>query len=135
MNVVMLVADYANLTGDGRVNVLGIFNQIRASNFPARHHSMWLIAKVSLDIGERAVTRPFEIRLLDEDSNSAFDLEGDLPFHQSESGMPPEINIVLPLNNLVFPQPGIYNFRLYINEELKGSVPIQVVQVEQPKQE
>jgi hypothetical protein len=133
MNVLMLVADYAKITGDGRVNVLGIFNQIKAVQFPARHHSLWLIAKISLEIGERAIARPFEIRLLDQDGSSAFDLEGELPFQQVSDGFSPEVNIILPINNLVFPGPGIYDFRLYINGESKASVPIQVVQVDQPK--
>jgi hypothetical protein len=135
MNVVMLVADYANVTADGRINVLGIFNQIKATQFPARHHTMWLIAKVSLDIGERAITRPCSIRLIDEDHNTILDIEGELPFRQTEPGLPPEVNVILPLANVVFPSPGIYNFRLYVNEESKASIPLQVVQIEQSKSE
>ena len=133
MNVLLMLADYANVTVDGRVNVLGIFNQIRAIQFPAAHAAMVLVAKVTLDFGERAVTRPVQIRLLDESGKPLIDIDGELEFKTNDSGMPPEMNIILPMVNVVFPSPGIYNFVLLVNEVKEASVPVQVIQVEPPK--
>ena len=31
----LLAADYANVTGDGKLNVMGVFREINALNFPA----------------------------------------------------------------------------------------------------
>jgi len=33
----LLVADYANVTDNGKLNVMGIFQRLHAREFPARH--------------------------------------------------------------------------------------------------
>jgi len=47
-----LAADYANITREGKLNVMGIFNDIYARTFPARHSSMHLVAKLGAELGE-----------------------------------------------------------------------------------
>ncbi len=36
--LLILAADYANITGDGKLNVMGIFRDINAYIFPTRLH-------------------------------------------------------------------------------------------------
>lgn len=67
--LLFLAADYANITGDGKLNVMGIFNDIFSFNFPARHSSMHLVGKLGAELGEYGQTRNFTIKLLDEDGN------------------------------------------------------------------
>lgn len=132
MRVLMFLADYANMTGDGKLNVLGIFGQINARTFPHKHRAMVLIAQIALDIGERPITRPIAFRLLDDDA-ALFEITGDVPFQQDENGHIRDTNIVVPLNDIVFPKPGDYEIRFYVNEETKHTLPIKVVQIEDSK--
>jgi hypothetical protein len=50
--LLFLAADYANITGDGKLNVMGIFNDIYSFNFPARHSSMHLVARLGAELSE-----------------------------------------------------------------------------------
>lgn len=129
MRVLTFVADYANVTANGKLNVLGIFSNINSQSFPYNLPSMFFVAKVSLDIGERPVTRSLAIRLVDQNGKHIFDVGGELTFAHDTEGSVPEVNIVMGLNNILFPAPGRYEFLLQINDENKGSVSIQVNQI------
>jgi len=43
----LLAADYANITRDGKLNVMGIFSIINAPGFPAVHPQMYLVAQLT----------------------------------------------------------------------------------------
>ena len=61
--LLLMAADYANITGDGKLNVIGIFNDINAFNFPARHPSMHLVARLGAEPEEYGQTRSFTGKL------------------------------------------------------------------------
>jgi hypothetical protein len=42
----ILAADYANIAQGGKLNVMGIFRNINALKFPAKHSSMTLVVKL-----------------------------------------------------------------------------------------
>jgi hypothetical protein len=132
MRVMMLLADYANVTNNGKMNVMGIFSQILAKSFPCKHHSMVLIAQVGLDIGERAVPRPIAFRLMPPEGAPLVEITGELNFRQNEDGHIEDANIIISLNDIVFPEAGDYEIRFYIHEETKHSLSIKVIQIEDP---
>ena len=69
-----LCADYANLTGDGKLNIMGIFSTIFATQFPARHPSMHIIAKLIGGLGEEGQTRMCGFYYLDPKDNASLKL-------------------------------------------------------------
>ncbi len=112
--LLFLAADYANITGDGKLNVMGIFNDIYSFNFPARHSSMHLVAKLGAELEEYDQTRNFVVKLLDADASHIMDVSGQFQIPKGERGRKPEVNIILELKDVVFPNPGIYQFVLLI---------------------
>jgi hypothetical protein len=132
-SLLFLVADYANVTGDGKLNVMGIFNDINATNFPARHSSMHLVAKLGAELGEYGQTRNFTVKLLDEDANQILDISGQLEIPNGEKGRKPEVNIILELKDIVFPKAGIYQFVLMIDKDHKNELTLYVNTIETPK--
>jgi hypothetical protein len=60
--LLFLAADYASVTGDGKLNVMGIFNDINAFNFPARHSSMHLIAKLGPELAVKLIDQLLELK-------------------------------------------------------------------------
>lgn len=131
--LLILAADYANITGDGKLNVMGIFNDIYSYNFPARHTSMHLVAKLGAELGEYGQTRSFTVRLLDEDGNQIMDISGQFQVPKGERGRKPEVNIVLELKDVVFPKPGLYQFVILVDKDHKGELSLYVNQIETPK--
>jgi len=131
--LLFLAADYANITGDGKLNVMGIFNDIYSFNFPARHPSMHLVAKLGAELGEYGQTRNFTVKLLDEDGNPIMDISGQFQVPKGERGRKPEVNIVLDLKDVVFPKPGIYQFIILVDKDYKGELSLYVDKIDAPK--
>ena len=57
----MLAADYANVTNNGKLNVMGIFSSINATKFPVKHPQMYIIAQ--LRVGPAEYGRNFTLEL------------------------------------------------------------------------
>ena len=110
--LLLLATDYANVTSDGKLNVMGIFRDINAVNFPARHSSMHLVVKLGAELGEYGDTRTLTVKLLDPDGVEIMSLTGPVAIPKSESGKIPEVNAILELKDIIFPKPGPYQFLL-----------------------
>lgn len=132
--LLFLAADYATVDASGKLNILGAFNTINAAQFPTKHQWMHLVVKLRPAYGEYGDTRQLRIVLVDEDGTELFQIAGDFELPKVKGGERPEYNAVIGLRDLVFPHPGKYEFRLYIDKEQKGELPIQLVQLEQPQE-
>jgi hypothetical protein len=77
--------------GDGKLNVMGIFSEIYSFNFPPRHSSMHLVARLSAELGEYGQPRIITVKLLDEDGNQVMDDSGQFQTPKSEKGRKPEV--------------------------------------------
>ena len=131
--ILFLVADYANVTGDGKLNVMGIFNDINAVNFPARHSSMHLIAKLGPELSEYGQKRSFTVILMDPDGNHIMELSGEFDVPQGQGGRKPEVNIILDLKDVILPKSGRYQLVLLIDKDQKDELTLYVNQIEAPK--
>ena len=130
--LLFLVADYANVTGDGKLNVMGIFNDINAISFPARHSSMHLIAKLGPELSEYGQKRTFTVILMDTDGNHIMELSGEFEVPNAQGGRKPEVNIILDLKDTILPKPGRYVFVLLIDKDQKDELTLYVNQIETP---
>jgi hypothetical protein len=125
-----LMADAATVDGTGKLSVLGIFDQIAAPQFPARHGRIALVLRFSTaagDLGEHTV----EIRLGGPGSTEVLRIEGKM-------GVPEGAQVplagrrnaqVLNLDGVVFPKPGAYSFEINLDGVHRLSVPLTVTQL------
>jgi len=128
--LLILAADYANITGDSKLNVMGIFNDINATGFPVRHASMHLIVKLAAELGENGESRDLTVNLMDADGAKIMNLSGKIAIPEGRGGRRPEVNAILELKDIIFPKPGIYQFVVLVDKDFKGDLPIYVNQVE-----
>ena len=127
---ILLIADYANTTGDGKLNVMGIFQNIFAASFPVAHPEMYLIAQFTAGPAEHGRKRKIEIALLDEDAaEELVSFSADLEIPQGAGGQRVNVPFLLRLVNTHFPRPGTYEFTVLVDNDEKGSLPIQVEQL------
>lgn len=120
-----LLADYANVTAEGKLNILGVFDHINVNDVPAVHPQMHLILRLEAHPAERDRTHNVEIRLHDPDGQTVFEVKGDIVPH----GMPGQTiatNQILTLNNLQLAKTGGYTFVVFVNNDLKTEVPLGV---------
>jgi hypothetical protein len=131
--LLLLAADYANIAGDGKLNVMGVFRDVNAYNFPARHQSMHLVIKLGAELGEYGDTRTLTVKLRDPDGVEIMSITGPAAIPKSVSGRIPEVNAILELKDIIFPKPGPYQFVVLVDKDYKGDLPIYVNKLEVPK--
>ncbi|MGH7545524.1 MAG: DUF6941 family protein [Gemmatimonadota bacterium] len=122
-----VVADAANVSQEGKLNVLGIFDTIWGSRFPLRHGSMVFVVRVEGAFTEQGNHR-LELRLMDADGAQIFRAEGPLRLAGGTPGRPIKPHLILGLSGVVFPAAGDYSFEILIDGAHKRSVPLYVVE-------
>ena len=121
MEAVFLFCTDAAAGPDGKLNIHGIFSELRAPDFPARQDEMVLVGIVEWqrDLVGRI---PFTVDLADPGGMSIFSIEGHTDVEaRPASRAPAKTQLILPLKNVMFPAPGHYRVRININgTELPG---------------
>jgi hypothetical protein len=120
-----LLADYANVTAEGKLNILGIFDRISVNQIPAVHPQMHLILRLEAHPAERDRPHNIEIRLYDPDGQTVFEVKGDVVPH-GQVGQTIATNQILTLNNLQLDKAGGYTFVVLVNNDLKSELPLGV---------
>jgi Family of unknown function (DUF6941) len=120
-----LLADYANVTAEGKLNILGIFDRITVQNLPVMHPQMHLILRLEAASTERNRTHNIEIRLVDPDGETVFEVKGDMMPPADPGGLT-STNQILTLNNLQLAKAGGYVFVVFVNNDLKAEIPLGV---------
>jgi len=120
-----LLADYANVTAEGKLNILGIFDRINVQEIPATHPQMHLILRLEAHPAERNRPHSVEIRLHDPDGQTIFEVSGDM-VPMGSGGQNTATNQILTLNNLQIMKTGGYTFVVLVNNDLKSEVPLEI---------
>lgn len=104
----MILCDAVHIDeSTGKAFILGCFGSIGAETFPAQHPRMTVFAEVTDCRG----TTPFLVRVIDVDERHP-----PLAEATTEVEMPDPLQtgmLVLPLEDLVFPEPGEYRVQLF----------------------
>lgn len=126
-----VLADYSNISREGKLNLLGIFDIIRARSFPAVHPNMQLVVTFEAPSSEAGTNKNVQVRLMDADGKRILEVGTHLKLPQPAPGEVIKSNHILNLNNVAFENPGDYAFCILINGEEKRSVPLKLVKIEQ----
>lgn len=121
-----LLADYANVTTEGKLNILGIFDRISVAKVPAVHPLMQFVLRLEARPAEVDRKHSLEIRLHGPDGGTVFDIKGEMMLQGRGPGEPVYTNQIITLNNLQLPEIGGYNFVVFIDNDLKTEVPLAV---------
>ncbi|MFN8653935.1 MAG: hypothetical protein U0133_18680 [Gemmatimonadales bacterium] len=115
------LAEAANLSADGKINILGEFDTLWAlGEPPVVHPSMVFVAKLKAGEADRGAHK-IQLRVVDEDMklvallvDAQMQLQ-DSPIPGSEGGVP----IIVPVTAASFPDFGTYEFQLLIDDDVK----------------
>jgi hypothetical protein len=121
--------DAANVSREGKLNLLGIFNSVHAAEFPCVHPHLALVLRVEAGIGEEGV-HPIEIKLADEDGREIFKVNGQLSLQGARPGRPMTAQTIIDINNFQLPRPGTYAFEIFIAGHHARSVAIHALEAE-----
>lgn len=104
------LADEANVSQEGKLNVLGIFDRIASPAFPTVHPRMVFAFRVQAEFADSGQSFPVRVRLIDEDGGTLFEANGEMTAPPVAPGEFSTANQVFALVGVQFPQPGTYKF-------------------------
>jgi hypothetical protein len=122
-----LIADDANISQEGKLNVLGAFDRIAATNFPMIHPKMVFVFRLEAEYGDAGQAIPVRVRLVDEDGQILFEAGGEIVAPAVDPGDFATTHQLFSLVGIRFPQPGTYKFIITLGDLPPHETPIIVV--------
>jgi hypothetical protein len=122
-----VLADYANVAQNGKLNIMGIFQEINAPSLPFQLPQMYLVLTFEAGGAEFGQQKLLRIVLLDSDGNEKIALEGEVQVPRPpRRGSRAYINEAIGLAGVPFEKAGDYEFAILVSGETKQSVPLHV---------
>ncbi len=104
------LADEANISQEGKLNVLGVFDRITAAEFPVVHPRMVFAFRVQAEFTDGGRSFPVAVTMVDEDDAVLFAANGEINPPIVPPGEFSTANQVFTLVGMQFPRPGVYRF-------------------------
>jgi|SRR5215212_11975666 len=128
-----VLADYANVSQDGKLNIMGIFQEVNPPVLPFALPQMYLVVSFAAGPAEFGSVKNIRIALLDSDGSEILAFEGQVQVDRPpRPGRRSFINQVIGLNGVSFERPGDYEFSILISGETRETV---ALHVNEPRQE
>ncbi len=123
-----LICEHAEARDDARMDVRGVFHHLFAPGYPAQQHRLVLAVALEWEEGEEG-RNPFRIDLLDPARSPILTISGHTDVGaRNEREPPPRTVLVMPLENVVFPTPGRFEFELHVREERWRLAPLHLIE-------
>ncbi len=122
-----VLSDYSNVSREGKLNIMGIFDAIRTGKFPVIHPSMQLVLSFEASRAESGSIKKIRVRLLDEDGGEVLETGTQFTLSREGSGISIKRSHIVNLKNVLFENPGLYSFHILVNGEEKKTVPLRLV--------
>lgn len=117
---------------DGRLDLVGVFNELSAPGFPAMQDRMTVVFIVEWEEDE-AGEQPLRADLVHESGRKVLTIEGQTEVDARGSDRSPaQTRLVMPLEKVIFPQPGRYRFELLAGGHSVDACSFYVGQVADP---
>ena len=128
-----VIAENAQLRHDGRMDVHGVFHELYAPGFPARQDALTLVVTLEWDDDERGEI-DFAVNLMDPGRSPVLTVNAQTTVEdQYAVHRPARTQMAIPIDGLVFPRPGAYEFELTVGDAKQALAPLYLVQDENAK--
>lgn len=127
---IQAIADAANISREGKLNILGAFNTIYAAQLPVSWPSLVFVVKLEMSAGDPD-TFEFRFRVVDGEGNQVgAGLAGKMTAERNPAappGYPATIPFIFPVALPTFPDLGEYTFELWIDNARIAHSPMYVM--------
>jgi hypothetical protein len=108
------ICDDASPTADGKLDVHGVYHDLAAPGFPAQQDLLVLVLVIEWEREDHG-RYLFKADLEDEDGKVSVTVEGETEVHRPSTNFPAaRSQLIMPLENIVFPHAGQYQFRVKV---------------------
>lgn len=119
------LADYANRTDDGKLNIIGAFDRVVSAQFPFTLAEMFVIVHLRQDAGETRGQRDLQIELFGPDGRAVLSIRRGFEAGAGDGTPAGSIHSLVRLKGTVFPRPGQYEFVVRVDDARVGAIPIE----------
>ncbi len=122
------LADYASVSQDGKLNIMGIFLEINAQVLPFPLPQIYLVFSLEAEPAEYDEERLIRVVLRHEngDGSDILDFQGSVRVPQPERQGRVVTNQLIGLSGVSLEHPGKYTFSIKVGEEEVATVPLDV---------
>lgn len=114
MNLLLsLACEDAHARPDGRLDFIGVFDELQAPGFPAAQDRMTVAFVMEWSEGQEG-RQQFTADLVDADDRKVLTIEGHTDVGPSKGASRPKTQLIMPLERVVFPHEGEYRFILTV---------------------
>lgn len=124
------ICESARERPDGRVDLVGVFNELSAPGFPALQDAMTVVFVVEWGADETG-RQPLRADMIDATGRKVLTIQGHTDVETRSPDRPPAVTrLIMPLEKVVFPQPGIYRFELLAGSDVADACTIFVGKID-----
>jgi hypothetical protein len=109
-----LACEEARSRPDGRLDFIGVFDELNAPGFPAAQDRMTVVFVMAWAEGQEG-RREFTADLVDADDRKVLTIEGHTDVTGAHGPGRPKTQLIMPLERVVFPHEGEYRFVLTVD--------------------
>jgi hypothetical protein len=123
-----VAADYANVTNEGKLNIMGVLSEVDAAAFPTTLQQIFLAITWEAGPAEFGAQKDVRIAFVDANANVTvkLDLPGFVVPHPSRGGSRVYFNQIVGMGGLLIDRAGEHAFLLLVGGEEKRRVPLYV---------
>lgn len=123
------VCDYATISREGKLSVLGIFGRISANKVPAQHPQLWLAFEIEVMKHELGQVGKLEVRLAGEDGEILVRLNGEVKIESADllPGRPVKVPYIIQVNGMRLAKYGSYGFDIFLDGQHTQNVSFEAV--------
>lgn len=121
-----VLADYANVSREGKLNIMGIFDRVFARQIPSRFPPMQLVVRLEAPPAALDTAHTIRVQLAEPDGTTVFDINGSFTPRGAEPGQSVSVNHIIGIADLPLRRLGVHRAIIWIDEERKREVPLQV---------
>ena len=115
MEIILAVAcEEARARPDGRLDLVGVFDELSAPGFPARQDALTVVFVMEWP-PEQEGRQDFRADLLHSDGTRVLTIEGHTDVTSGDRRRP-RTQLVMPMKDIIFPQAGEYRFRITVDD-------------------
>ncbi len=114
-----VLADFASISREGKLNIMGIFDEINVAALPAALPIFYIVVSYGTGAAEFDKDKTIEIALQDQDGNILLRVHQSVHISRpSHPGTRGTVNQIHALAGLPFTQPGNYEFAISVDGHL-----------------
>ena len=133
MHITMaVVADAANRSDNGKLNLLGVFSTLFAVSTPCQHPHMAIVLNFEATAMERGTRQKIGIRLVNADGKPVINMpDSFLDIPADPTIVTPQLSLIANIAGVMFDTFGSYQFDIEINGTVCGRIPISIAPLPQ----